>query len=73
MKAGVYVNKKHPEDKYLFIGLARQHHTNEEVIVYVPLRIKPEWAGTARMAYRTVDDFNEHFEWAGDRLPKPLS
>jgi len=70
MKAGIYVNKKHPRDKYLFIGLARQHYTNEEIIVYVPLRIEPEWAGTARMAYRTVEDFNENFEWVDDRLPE---
>ena len=62
MKAGIYVNKKHPQDKYLFIGLARQHYTNEEVIVYVPLRVEAEWAGTARMSYRTVEDFNENFE-----------
>lgn len=70
MKAGIYVNKKHPQDKYLLIGLARQHYTNEEVIVYVPLRIEPQWAGTARMSYRTVEDFNENFEWVDDRLPK---
>jgi hypothetical protein len=70
MKAGVYSSKKHPQDKYLLIGLARQHYTNEEIIVYVPLRIEKEWAGTARMSYRTVQDFNEHFEWADDRLPE---
>ena len=28
--------------------------TNEEFIVYVPLRIEKDWAGTARMALRTV-------------------
>ena len=69
MKAGIYTNKKHPQDKYLLIGLARQHYTNEEVIVYVPLRVELEWAGTARMSFRTVEDFNENFEWVGDRLP----
>lgn len=69
MKAGIYAHKRHPQDKYLLIGLARDHHTNEEVIVYVPLRIEPEWAGTARMSFRTVEDFNETFEWVDDRLP----
>lgn len=69
MNAGIYINKKRPNDKYLLIGLARHSHTNEEVIVYVPLRVEPEWAGTARMSYRTVEDFNENFEWVGDRLP----
>lgn len=69
MQAGIYTNNKHPNDKYLFIGLARQHDTNEEIIVYVPLRVEPEWAGTARMCYRTVEDFNASFTWVGDRLP----
>ncbi len=27
-------------------------------------------ASTARMAYRTVEDFNENFDWIDDRLPK---
>jgi hypothetical protein len=70
MRAEIYTNKKHSQDKYLFIGLARQHYTNEEVIVYVPLRVEKEWAGTARTSYRTVEDFNENFEWADDRLPE---
>lgn len=69
MQAGVYANKKHPQDYYLLIGLARDHHTNEEIIVYVPLRVEPEWAGTARMAYRTVEDFKANFDWVGERLP----
>lgn len=69
MKAGVYKHKKHPKDMYLLIGLARGHDTNEEVVVYVPLRVEPEWAGTARMAYRAVEDFNDTFEWVGERLP----
>jgi hypothetical protein len=74
MKAGVYASKKSSRDDcppgyVLLIGLARGHSTNEEVIAYVPLRVEPEWSGTARMAFRAVDDFNEHFEWVGERLP----
>lgn len=34
------------------------------------LRVEPEWAGTARMSYRTVEDFNENFEWVGERQPE---
>ena len=69
MKPGVYQHKQLPERYYLYIGLARNHDTNEEVIVYVPLFTKPEWAGTARMAFRTVGDFDENFDWVGERLP----
>lgn len=69
MKAGVYRHKKPPERYYLLVGLARSHETDEEVIVYVPLFTKPEWSGTARMAFRTVEDFKETFEWVGERLP----
>lgn len=72
MKAGVYRHKQHPKDLYLFIGLARHHKTNEEFIVYVPLRVEKEWAGTARMALRTVQDFEETFEYVSERLPEQL-
>jgi len=72
MKAGVYKHKRHPQDLYLFIGLARHHETNEEFIVYVPLRVEKEWAGTARMALRNVEDFNETFEYVAERLPEEL-
>lgn len=66
MQSGVY---RHNNQYYLLIGLARNHDTNEEVIVYVPLLTKSEWSGTARMAFRTVEDFNQNFEWVGERLP----
>lgn len=66
MQAGVY---EHNGKHYLLIGLARSHDTDEEVIVYVPLLTKPEWSGTARMAFRTVEDFNKNFQWVGERLP----
>jgi hypothetical protein len=74
MKAGVYITRKNANDDcppgyVLFIGLARDHRTDEEVIVYVPLRTEPKWSGTARMTFRPIDDFNANFEWVGDRLP----
>lgn len=68
MKPGVYKHRKHPEFLYLFIGLARNHDTDEEVIVYVPLFTKPEWKGSARMTYRSVKDFENVFEWVGERM-----
>jgi hypothetical protein len=66
MNAGVYEHNGNP---YLLIGLARSHATGEEIIVYVPLLTKPEWSGTARLAFRTVEDFNKNFTWVGERLP----
>ncbi len=72
MKAGVYKHKRHPKDLYLLIGLARHHHTNEEFIIYVPLRLEKEWEGTARMSLRTVEDFKNTFEYVAERLPDEL-
>lgn len=69
INAGVWEHVRHPGNYYLFIGLARDHHTDEESVVYVPLRVEPQWAGTARMALRRVDDFLDTFTWVGDRLP----
>lgn len=69
MNAGVYEHDRHPGNYYLLIGLARDHHSDEEFVVYVPLRVEPEWAGTARMALRTPHDFTETFTWVGARLP----
>lgn len=69
MKPGVYRHKQYPELLYLFIGLARNHESDEEVIVYIPLFTRPEWKGTARMTYRTVENFNSTFEWVDERIP----
>lgn len=69
MNAGIYEHKGHRGNYYLLIGLARDHHSDEEFIVYVPLRIEPEWSGTARMAIRPARDFERTFEWVGDVLP----
>lgn len=67
--AGVYEHVRHPGNYYLLLGLARDHHTDEESIVYVPLRVESEWAGTARMALRRPEDFAATFRFVGDRLP----
>lgn len=73
MNAGIYEHDRHPGNYYLFIGLARDHVTDIEYVIYVPLRVESEWAGTARMALRTVDDFHNTFTWIGDRLPSEIS
>src|SRR5437867_1217318 len=36
---------------YQFLLLTRDHYNGAEGVVYVPLRIEPEWAGTLRCCY----------------------
>lgn len=73
--AGVYEHKGH---FYLLVGLCRMHNSctgpeaseeGDEFVAYVPLRVEPEWAGTARIALRTAGDFLENFHYVGARLP----
>jgi hypothetical protein len=70
MKPGVYRNRKRPELLYLFIGLAQNHDTHDEVIVYVPLFERKGWEDTPLMTYRAADDFQKNFEWVSERQPK---
>lgn len=67
--SGVFEHNRHPGNLYLALGIARDHHTDVEYVVYVPLRVEPEWAGTARMALRTVADFDANFTYVGERQP----
>lgn len=69
MLGGVYEHSRHPGNYYLWLGLARMHDSDAEFVVYVPLRVELEWAGTARMALRPVAEFMDTFRWVGDRLP----
>ncbi len=55
---------------YQFIGVGRDHHTGAESIIYIPLRIEPEWAGTVRMCVIAREDFERMFEYVGEGLPK---
>lgn len=54
---------------YLFIAVAREHHTGEEAIVYIPLRVQDNWAGTVRHCYVARKEFEEKFEYVGEGLP----
>lgn len=54
---------------YQFLLLARNHYDGAEVVVYVPLRIEPEWAGTIRPCWMPRADFEDRFEWVGEGLP----
>ena len=55
---------------YQFLTIAREHTTGEEAVVYIPLRIEPEWAGTVRFCYIPRSDFERMFEFVGEGLPK---
>lgn len=58
---------------YQFLLLARHHTSGAEVVVYIPLRIEPEWAGTIRPCFLERALFAEKFEFAGERLPETLN
>lgn len=72
MKAGLYRKLKGRTGVgmlYQFLLLARHHTTGAEVVVYIPLRIEPEWAGTVRPCYLERALFEDKFEYAGEGLP----
>jgi hypothetical protein len=54
---------------YQFIGLARDHYDGHHVVIYIPLRIEPEWAGTIRLCVINRDEFERMFEYVGEGLP----
>jgi hypothetical protein len=70
MKSGIYKHRQRTDLRYLFMGLAQNHDTHEEVVVYIPLFIREGWEGTPVMTYRTREDFEKNFEWVSDRQPE---
>jgi hypothetical protein len=74
MNTGVYRKKKSGK-LYQFVLLARGHHTDvgePDVVVYIPLRVEPEWAGTLRFCYVPRTEFETKFEYVGETLPDPV-
>jgi len=69
MKAGVYRHKLRNELLYLLIGLAQDHDSRKQVVVYVPLFIRENWDDTPIMTYRSLEDFEQNFEWVSERQP----
>lgn len=57
---------------YQFVCLSRNHYTGEESVIYIPLRIEPEWAGTVRMCDIPRKDFERMFMYMGEGLPAPM-
>jgi hypothetical protein len=55
---------------YQFLMLARHHTSGDEFVVYIPLRIEPEWVGTIRPCILEREKFNQKFEFVSEGLPK---
>ncbi len=55
---------------YQFHCLCRDHYTGAEGVVYIPLRIEPQWAGTVRCCYLPRADWERMFEYVGEGLPE---
>jgi len=55
---------------YQFLLIARDHYSGEESIVYIPLRVELEWAGTVRACIIPRGDWEQMFEYVGEGLPK---
>lgn len=71
MRTGIY-RKKSNGKFYQFLLLAREHYTGVQAVVYIPLRIEKDWAGTVRPCYVSRGDFEQKFEYIGEGLPVPL-
>lgn len=72
MQIGVYRHKKN-HMLYQFVLLARGHESGEpDIVIYIPLRIEPEWAGTLRFCYRTREAFEATFDYVAEGLPVNL-
>jgi len=56
---------------YEFDCLCRHHTTGEPFVVYIPLRVEPEWAGTVRHCVLERALFERKFEYVGEGLPLP--
>lgn len=71
MRIGVY-RKIRTGKLYQFLLLAREHYSGEQAVVYIPLRVEPEWAGSVRCCYIARGDFETKFEYVGEGLPTPV-
>lgn len=72
MNTGVYrkvVGRTGVGELYEFDCLCRHHTTGVEMVVYIPLRVEPAWAGTVRHCVLERDLFEQKFEYVGEGLP----
>lgn len=54
---------------YQFLALARHHTTGEHFVMYIPLRIEPEWSGTIRPCILERKLFERKFKFVSEELP----
>ena len=71
MRTGIY-RKRSNGKLYQFLLLARNHYDGAQVVIYIPLRIEAEWAGTIRPCWIPRGDFEFKFEYVGEGLPIPV-
>ena len=57
---------------YQVLFPVRHHHTGAISVVYLPLRVEPEWAGTIRPCILEIDEFREKFEFVSMGLPEVI-
>ena len=57
---------------YQFVLAFRDHYTGRESVIYIPLRVEEEWAGTLRFCGILREDFERMFEFVGEGLPDPM-
>ena len=78
IRVGVYrkkdtVTPERPQGfLYHFLLLTRNHYTGAESVIYIPLRVEPEWAGTIRCCDIPRGDWDQKFEYVGEGLPTPV-
>jgi len=78
IRVGVYrkkdtVTEERPQGfLYQLLTLARNHYNEEQVVVYIPLRIEPDWTGP-RFCWIPRGDWDSKFEYVGEGLPTPVA
>jgi hypothetical protein len=57
---------------YQVLFPSRHHTTGEEVVIYVPLRVESDWAGTLRCCHLERALFEKKFVFVSEGLPDPV-
>lgn len=57
---------------YQVLFPTRNHTTGRISVIYIPLRVEPEWAGTIRPCDLWEDEFEMKFAYVGETLPAML-
>lgn len=57
---------------YQVLFPTRNHTTGRISVIYIPLRVEPEWAGTIRPCDLWIEEFREKFQFVSTGLPEVL-